>query len=185
MTENRYYRYLKLPFEFNLTVPEFKEQEKHKILTAQQIPRELISFVQNHDCRIHFAEMFRKRPEDVRDGKWCSIHVDGLELDDHVKINYVIGVGDSKMCWWRTRSGIEPRRGVTVVGTDFLRSAEQDCDLLCSAKLDRPALVNVGQLHNVVDVTEPRYAFTFMLHKASGSRLVWDEAVTIFKDYLE
>lgn len=180
MKENRYYRFLNLPFEFNLIVPEFKEQN-HLRLTAEQIPREFIIFLRNHGCKIGFAEIFRKQPDYKH---VLSLHLDGLEFDDHVKINYVVGGGNSKMCWWQTKPGIEPRRQVTVVGTDYLYAAEEDCDLLCSAKLDRPALVNAGQLHNVVDITEPRYAFSFMIQKNNGDKLLWDEAIILFKDYL-
>ena len=182
MMENRYYKFLNLPFKFEIAVPEFGAQ-KHQKIPQDKIPRELVEFLNKFNCRVGFAEVFRKEPGYFHE---LALHLDGLVFDDHVKINYVVNNNGSKMCWWRIKPGLTPKKYVTVVGTEYLYAAEEDCDLLAQAELHRPALVNAGQFHSVHDITnDDRYAFSFMIQKNNGAKLLWDEAVILFKDYLE
>jgi hypothetical protein len=182
MQENRYYRFLALPFKFEIELPEFQNQ-KHQRLDWTKIPRPLLNFLREHDCQIGFAEVFKKEPGYHHE---LALHLDGVVFDDHVKINYVVNNNGSKMRWWRTKQGIEPKKHTTVVGTDYLYALEQDCDLLAEAELDQPALVNAGQFHSIHDiVNEDRYAFSFMIQKITGEKLLWDEAMIIFKDYIQ
>lgn len=180
--ENKYYRYLKLPFQFDIEIPEFKSQ-KHQKLNIDQIPRPLINFLHEHDCQIGFAEVFRKEPGYYHD---LALHLDGYEFDDHVKINFVVNNNGSKMRWWQVKDPGLLKKQTTVVGTEYYYAAESDCDLLAEAELNRPALVNAGQLHSVDNITDQyRYAFSFMIQKKSGEKLLWPEAMVLFKDYIE
>lgn len=181
MKENRYYRFLNLPFEFKIQLPTFADK-KHQRLTPEYIPQDLIKFLAQFNCRIGFAEVFKKEPGYFHE---LALHLDGLVFDDHVKINYVVNNNGSKMRWWRVKADCEPKKHVTVVGTEYLYAAEQDCYMLAEAELNQPALVNAGQFHSVHDiVNEDRYAFSFMIQKNNGDKLLWDEAVILFKDYL-
>ena len=182
MQENRYYRFLNLPFKFEIEIPEFKNQ-KHQKLEWSKIPRPLLNFLSELDCKIGFAEVFKKEPGYQHE---LALHLDGVVFDDHVKINYVVNNNGSKMRWWQTKPGIAAKKYTTVVGTDYLYAAESDCDMLAEAVLDQPALVNAGQLHSIHDIeNSDRYAFSFMIQKRSGEKLLWDEAMIIFKDYIQ
>jgi hypothetical protein len=182
MTDNRYYRYLKLPFKFSAAEPDFS-QSHHVKLTMQHY-REFAAWLDSLDLAVGFAEAFRKLPTDVA-YPW-STHLDGNEFDDHVKINFVQGQGTSKMIWAKIKPGHQHNKKITVVGTDYLWAPLEHCDVVAADPLWQPALVNAGQLHNVVDVSEPRICYSFMLrHKNSQQRLLWDDAVILLKDYLE
>lgn len=181
MTENRYYRYLNFPFSVDLKLPEFADIN-HKVLTSEYIPGELVDFLTQHGCKIGFAEIFRKSPGYSHH---LALHLDGHEFDDHVKINFVLNNNGSKMRWWKVKDPALLKKEITVVKTHYYYAAEEDCDLVAEAELDRPALVNAGQLHSIHSVVnENRYAFSFMIMRADGSRLLWDDAVELFKDYL-
>lgn len=176
---NRYYRFLNLPFDLKFDIPVFAKANHQRIDT---IPQPLIEFLKDHECQVSIAEVFKKDPGYH---SHRGIHLDGLDFDDHVKINFVIDNFDSIMCWWQAKEPKYLNNEVTVIGTNFIWAEAQHCDLLASVSIDRPALVNVGQLHSIESVTvNTRYAFTFMIMKNNGQRLLWDEALVKFKDLI-
>ena len=61
---------------------------------------------------------------------------------------------------------------------------ENLCDLVCERVIDRPSLINVGQLHSTYNphATEGRWTLCFFLLKSDYTHLQFDEAVEIFKD---
>lgn len=182
MTPNRYYRYLKLPFKFDPIVPDFSQS--HHVKYNPQPHSEFTAWLDSLNLAVGFAEVFRKLPTDTA-YPW-STHLDGDDFDDHVKINFVYGQGNSKMIWAKIKPGHEHNKKTTVVGTDYLWAPLADCDIVAADPLWQPALVNAGQLHNVIDVSEVRTCYSFMLlYKNNHKRLLWDDAIVLFKDYLE
>ena len=89
------------------------------------------------------------------------------------------------MRWWRLKPGKEYKNKVTIVGTSYLWAYQDDCDLVAESQLLRPALVNGGQLHNVEQVNTIRLCYSFMLlHKKTMTRILWNDAMEVFKDYV-
>jgi hypothetical protein len=182
MTDNRYYRYLKLPFKFDPVEPDFSKS--HHVKYSIQPHDEFAAWLDSLNLVVGFAEAFKKSPTDIA-YPW-STHLDGNEFDDHVKINFIYGHGTSKMIWAKIKPGHQHNKKTTVVGTDYLWAPLVNCDIVAADPLWQPAVVNAGQLHDVVDVSETRICYSFMLrHKNSTHRLLWDDAMTLFKDYLE
>lgn len=178
---NNYYKHLNLPFENKLSLVDM--QQAHIKLDRQLIDPAFVAWLDSLDIVIGFSEIFKKQPgEDFPH----SLHLDGDVFDDHVKINFVVNPGSSVMRWWRLKPGKEHQKKTTIVGTSYLWAYRDDCDLVAESKLLRPALVNGGQLHNVEQVDTVRLCYSFMLlHKKTHNRLLWNEAVEIFKDYIE
>jgi hypothetical protein len=182
MTENRYYRYLNLPFTFKPVEPDFSNAA-HVRYDISLNP-EFHAWLATMGIEAGFAEVFKRTPTDVQ-FPW-SCHLDGTAFDDHVKINFVYGGGDSKMIWAKIKPGFTHNKKLTVVNTDYLWAPMEQCDIVAKDSLPRPSLVNAGQLHTVVDVTETRYAYSFMLRYIdSKKRLLWDDAVLLLKDYID
>lgn len=182
MTDNRYYRYLKLPFNFVPTEPKFIDT-RH-VRYDLQPHSEFTAWLDSLNLEAGFSEAFRKSPGDPV-YPW-STHLDGSEFDDHVKINFVHGHGTSKMIWVKLKEGYQYDIKTTMVGTEYLWAPLENCDIVAEDQILQPTLVNAGQLHNVIDVSEVRTCYSFMLrYKNTRRRLLWDDAIVLFKDYLE
>lgn len=178
---NNYYKYLKLPFENKL--PSVAMHQHHIKLERQLIDTNFIAWLNSLDVVIGFSEVFQKLPGEQQPE---SLHVDGEEFDDHVKINFIVNPGSSVMRWWKIKPGKEYQKKVTIVGTSYLWAYKNDCDLVAESSLLQPALVNAGQLHNVEQVDTTRLCYSFMLiNKKTQKRLLWNDAMEIFKDYVQ
>jgi hypothetical protein len=178
---NNYYKYLNLPFENKLSPVDM--QQAHIKLDRQLIDPAFIAWLDSLDIAIGFSEVFQKEPGEQPPH---SLHLDGEVFDDHVKINIVVNPGTSVMRWWRLKPGKEHQMKITIVGTSYLWAYQDDCDMVAESELSQPALVNGGQLHNVEQINTIRLCYSFMLiNKKTQNRLLWNEAVEIFKDYLK
>lgn len=174
------YRYLNLPFENQLPHVDFYQH--HVKVDKQLIDPKFVAWLDSLDVIIGFSEAFKKDPGP---NVPHSLHVDGEVFDDHVKINFVINPGSSVMRWWKIKPGKEHKKKVTIVGTSYLWAYRDDCDMLDESPLLQPALVNAGQLHNIEQLDTTRICYSFMLlNKRTQQRLLWDQAMEIFKDYV-
>lgn len=161
--------------------PDFKE--KFHIQYPRENIRQLEEWAHSYNLDIGFSEAFKKYPGYNYPN---ALHLDGYKFDNHVKINFVVNGGNSTMAWWRIKPGCEYRNLKTVVGTGYLWAPKEECDLVVEENLSRPALVNAGMLHSVENIDTERLCFSFMLiNKRTGSKLLWDDAMTILQDVLE
>lgn len=177
---NRYYKYLNLPFENKLHPVEM--QQHHIKLDKQFIDPNFIAWLDSLDVTIGFSEVFQKGPGEQLPN---SLHLDGEVFDDHVKINFIVNPGSSVMRWWKLKPGKEHQKKITIVGTSYLWAYRDDCDLMAESQLLQPSLVNGGQLHNVEQIDTTRLCYSFMLvNKKTNSRVLWNDAMEIFKDYV-
>lgn len=127
----------------------------------------------------HF-EVFYTPPHRV-----LPIHIDGNELSNIVKLNWVFGGAKSRMMWWRIKSNHELSKGSTPLGTTYLKATPTDCIMLESASIGQPTLVNVGQLHSVLNHAEPRWCLSLVLADAETKiNLTFEQAKQRLSDYL-
>lgn len=114
-----------------------------------------------------------------------GIHVDGICLQDHCKLNWVFGADGSVMRWWRPLiDNVEPK--TTIIGTKYLGFQPNDCELIHEACIGQPSLVNVGQPHSISNPTDHgRWCLSFLLKSMATREFVqWDDAINIFGDCL-
>ena len=175
---NPYHLKLNLPVKFNPLEVDMKDGF-HIKYKKSDIDFELRDFLDNLGIKIGFAEVFYKTP-DVCGG----IHIDGEEENTNfVKINYVYGGGNSLMNWYKLKPDKQIRTGNTTVGTQYLFSEPEDCEKIWSHSVGECILVNVGQLHSITEVTEPRFCYSFYLYDKNKERITWDQAIELFKGY--
>jgi hypothetical protein len=64
---------------------------------------------------------------------------------------------------------------------------EQDIELVHEAVINKPSIMNVGQLHNThnPDPTQDRWTLSLTLLKLPGDHLSFEEALLKFKDSIE
>jgi hypothetical protein len=174
------FRYLDIPFAQDLELPDFggKEHVKYPMEKVKQ----LADWLDGLGIKIGFSEVFKKYPGYEYPN---ALHLDGYKFDNHVKINFIVNPGSSTMAWWRIKPGKEYRNMTTVVGTGYLWAPKEECDLVVEENLTKPALVNAGMLHSVEHIDTERLCFSFMLlDKNTGKKILWDDAMEIFKGYL-
>ena len=136
--------------------------------------------------------------------KKLHIHNDTNTITNATKINFTWGPSNSVTRWWKVKDKMSLKIDVTD-STHILQSVDPDivgsfdaqknhselycedenlCDLVCERVIDRPSLMNVGQLHSTYNphATEGRWTLCFFLLKSDYTHLQFDEAVEIFKD---
>ena len=127
---------------------------------------------------IKHGEIFYSPP-----GYELPIHIDDKHQGrNHSKLNWVFGAPGSVMQWWSTKSGYQPEKKTTEIGTTYFLFDKQQCNILGEAAIGQPSLVNVGIPHSVVNNTDQgRWCVSYMLReKDTTQNLQWDVAVHKF-----
>ena len=199
--KNIFHRYIRLPFEIekppicNLKLKQLKHQDipYHK-------DGKMINFLAKLGLNILNTEVFY-----TPGSKSLPIHIDNSELDNHVKINISYGPPEGATRWWKPlnfdhkkeyneqfddkldEEGKKDLIGLkdTYLQHRSIRLEEEECELLYEANTDKPSLVNVGAFHSSYNPTdEGRWTLCFVIGK-NNKYLYWDDAMEIFKDYIE
>ena len=113
-------------------------------------------------------------------------HTDMNPPTDWIKINWVYEEGVSHMEWAElTVSG--PLKSLpSVAGTSYVRFEPETTETACRHNLKGPTLINAGRPHRI-DNSKPsdRWALsTILWHTDKQCRVLWQDAVEIFKDQL-
>lgn len=181
---NIYHGILNIPVEFTPIFP--KEPPRYITPYALSLnDKALVDWLSRLNLKVKKILLFYMDPERVEVG---TPHVDSNVLyDNQVKINFVYSTAPSIMRWYQPKQGVDVRIQTeqTMLAHPYLGANADDIEIVHTAQIGTPSLVNVGQLHDIANVTAPRYCFSFILeHKKQHTLLNWDEAVIIFKDYL-
>jgi hypothetical protein len=186
MNENKYHRYLKLPFEI-IPPKQFKKHGeiiRHHYINRIPFP-EVEKWLYGLDLRCFLKECFYTPPFSK-----IPIHTDHASYTNHAKINITWGPEEGVMQWWH--SDIVHERvisGNTENTSQYhhnLWAEEKDCTLLYEANTNKVSLVNVGVLHGTNNPTnQGRWTLCFVPVKQDRSFIHWDDALITFKDYIE
>ena len=178
---NTYHHYLKIPVEFT---PVFNQQAAFiSSYDKTLINQELVEWIASLGLTIGGAEVFHLEPNDPTYPNCLPIHSDSSEFDHHVKMNFVYSDSASTMNWYTYKSASLLETQYTPIGTGYVVTSRDNCELVYSAEVGQPSLVNAGMLHDVSPVTSTRWCFSFPLWQ-NGQRLTWDRAVDVFKDFI-
>jgi len=204
MNKNIYHRYLKLPFEHNF--PKCFENKPEKM--REHNWHEFCVGKEHWDQRfVDWLGQFNLKPSNVCEGFYNApnggglpMHNDTPTLSNCVNINFTWGPSTSTTRWWKARDEssifIEPDNTeyhkeylkgieVDIPVYKFFNAKEKDCDLVFEKVIDRPSLMNVGQLHSTYNphASQCRWTLSYhILHKQDGRHIEFDEALSLFKD---
>lgn len=178
----KFHRYLNLPFDIDLTTMfdfDLKEND-HKILDANTLGSEVNKWLRDNGLICGYAEAFYTAPNSS-----LIIHCDSPTLDNHVKINFTHGDDSSKTRWWKVKDESLLQRGGTEYGADILWAEEKDCDLAYEATINKPSLMNVGQLHSTYNPSDTgRWTLCIVPGTKQGNFVSWTDALELFEEYL-
>lgn len=172
----------------NLNIPLFKDGKsiddipKNHIFTLNHeefLSLELLSLFDSLNLKITFVETFFKSV-----GHHGQIHVDSLG-GDYIKLNWIYGSGDSKMCWYEIHDKKNKSVNITSTKTKSIHYALNEVKEIERTKVHNPTIVQVGIPHNIIDVTEDRLCVSLVpKHKSTFKRVTMAESLIIFKDYI-
>jgi len=180
-------------YEFKLELPvkfiphTFENSAKyHEIpLEHQFINQEFKDFLTSLNLYIDYAKHFYAVPNqkymnhrDILDDQYDTI-------TDNVKLNFVLGGTGSEMIWYELKPGIDLKFGKNYWGRLVPVYTDEDVVEVHRATIGWPSLLNAYAIHSLQNTNEPRQCWSITLNNLlTNKRLIWDDAIEIFKDYL-
>jgi hypothetical protein len=156
-------------------LPVFNEPKHLRPETAGLLSKEIIEFFLSKDIIVG-SELFFTPPYIN-----STIHADGV--GDIIKFNWIFGGSGSAMQWWKPK--VEKVTVYTEHNSPTIRYAKNEVDLLYSAVVKQPSMVQVGIPHNVKNKAENRWCVSVIpLFKSTRHRLTWAEGMSVFGDYI-
>jgi len=201
---NIYHRYIELPF----TMPkpdEFNQPGKDFISYVGQdaATPELKEWLATHNLKLsNVIEGFYTSPK----GGEVPIHNDMPVKPyerDATKLNFTWGPSESVTRWWKIKDPnnyIEINHDANTINAGFeaagiepdidcykcYSARDYQCDMVYERVIDKPSILNVGQLHSTYnpDPDNDRWTLSFTLLKLDGSHLKFDEAIEKFNNII-
>ena len=146
---------LTLPVDF--LHPEFNPK---KIFTAHStvdisttIHKQAIELLLDHNITITSVELFYRRPNP----NYGIVHVDNEGYSDRLNINWVIGGDDSVMGWF---APVNDNPGYVTVGDTGApprRWDFKDVELIHSAEIKQPSLIQSAVPHAILNTKKQRW----------------------------
>ncbi len=201
MTENIYHRYLELPFEYTKPI-EFEKDLENDFITyysKDKVQQNFLDWIQKHNLKISnvIEGFFTKTNGSI------PIHNDTPikpNENDVCKLNFTWGPANSTTRWWKIKDEnkyIEINHDQTDVNKSFEQAGivpdiecykcysadKDDLELVYEAVINKPSLMNVGQLHDTYnpDLENSRWTLSFTLLNMDGSHCTFKQATEIFK----
>jgi hypothetical protein len=173
---NNYCRKLNLPFELPLIdFSAYKKFPRNQIRCSNDLIGSKFSqwLAESANAQLYWSEIFYLAPNADH-----SIHCDGNELDNKVKINLIVGGRDSKMIWYEPNSEDKVIKKVSPANTLYLTINLSDTVNVYEELMTGLYIVNVGMFHNVYNKNEDRYCISMAIADLdSDKRLTYHELV--------
>jgi hypothetical protein len=202
---NIYHRYLNLPLEYPIPKKYFIKPTglvSNNFFKLENVDPVFVNWLALYNCKLsNVIEIFYTSSA----GGKSRIHNDtGLMpgTADIVKINFTWGPKNSYLQWWKAinqskitrlyhdlKSDMNHGFGLNNVVPDIecrwtCLANQSDAVLVHQTVIDQPSLINAGQLHSSwnPDYTQDRWTLSFVPLKFNGDCILFEEALTIFKD---
>jgi hypothetical protein len=192
----KYYRFLNLKANFfdqaaltselskTLKDPNANQQWRNWGENPDVFTTEAYRWLELFNCDIGTAEAFYTAPK-----KALGWHTDvsgKSPIVDYVKINFIWGATHSHaMEWGALRSGVaEPTIQYNLVGSPYMPFDPSTIDIVEKVCINKPILINVGVPHRVINQSNYGRWCLCLIPKKQGMRLLFDEAVELFSEYV-
>jgi len=188
----KYFRHLKLPFEFDLSDLAIFDTDTDKLgytmLDNSLLDANITDFFKSHGFELISVASFYTPP-----GGILATHVDLDKLSNICKFNFCYGARGSRMYWYTLKQGYIPvvdlkNNGYYVKSRYALVSHldihQSQCVYAASTMIGTPTIVNVGQPHSVINMSkEGRWNLCLMFENKQGQILEIDEAEETLKEF--
>jgi len=198
---NIYHRYISCPlqhkkpacFDFTPNIPRVIFVDK------QYIDQDIIQWIESFGVIVsNVTEGIYTPPK----GGKIKIHNDTNVLTNAAKINFTWGPSNSVTRWWKIRDeslmsidqtdsshiyqAVDPDIveffDANKIHRELVCENEDDCELMFEKVIDRPSLINVGQLHSTynADNKQGRWTLCYFLLEPNHRHLQFKDALEIF-----
>jgi len=150
---------------------------RHQHLDRSDISSKFLDWVDSLDIVLDHAEVFFSIP-----GNTYMIHQDHHSLIDFPKINWVYGVLDSHMNWFKPK--VVGESANTTLSTPFVKYSPTDVELLYSTSIASPSLVQAGIPHNISNVNGFRWCISTVYTYRDKRLIPWNDMIKILSPYL-
>lgn len=153
---------------------------RHTRLSLNTINPEIIELFSKLSLNIVLAEVFYSIPH-----LFSEIHTDNTGGDIN-KINWIYGGDNCSMNWYSIKTTNNKKDFVkTPIDTRYTEYHPDEVNIIESAVLTSPSLVNVGIPHNIKNQNEHRWCISLVYKfKYSSRRPTMVESLNLFKDYI-
>lgn len=174
-----YYKIIQMNIPFFKEGVEFTRTDGHyNVGLENSISDELYNFILSKGLTVHLVEAFYRNLRHV-----SPIHTDSIGQSNLGKLNFIFDSGNSEMRWYSPKEGEFPINKTTVIGTKYKQYETNQVDVIESAHLTGPAIVQVGVPHNIVNVTGPRTCVSIVLFK-NRQMAKMEEIIEAFSEYI-
>jgi hypothetical protein len=146
-----------------------------------RLNQELVSILKSANFYICHVESFRSKPYFRQ-----TIHTDNWG-GDYVKINWVYGGKKSLMHWYDVKPNAPiPEKSYTKdTGTEFMRWPIDAVNLIESAEVKFPSIVQVGCPHSITNFEEERLCIAIVIKDSSThQRVTMEETCKRLASYI-
>jgi hypothetical protein len=170
-------------FDSNLSPVEFLKQKYtltgHFQINTDDLNKKLSLWFLNLGLSIRLIEIFYRQPNAVG-----NIHSDTSIPGDYAKLNWVYGNGI--MNWYKIAGINNSTIHITDINSHAIYYKESEVELVHSQKVGQPSLVQVGCPHKVINFDSERVCISLVFESINTKqRLTFQEAKTLFKDYIK
>jgi hypothetical protein len=138
-----------------------------------------VNWLSDLGCQIFFTELFYTPPR-----KNLVWHIDSNQPSHFVKINFIWGSQKHYMQWGELVVPKILSVKETITSTEYIEFKDYEIKTLETTTIFRPAIVNVGVPHRVVNLDNTgRWCLSAIIHK-ENSRLTFDDSTILFKEYI-
>lgn len=158
----------------------YQSLDNYRTIGMADINPQVIEILTIQGFSIFSIEIFKTGKKNPR---W-SIHVDGPELGDMAKINWIYNNTDCYMKWFQPKPDTSFRLKRTPVGP-YLEYDECDVDEVASFNIGNSAIVQTGIPHTVInDTDQDRFCVSINLTRGIINCVPYDLAVNSFTNYI-
>ncbi len=155
----------------------------HCKLSILDLNSNFIKLIEGKGLAIGLIELFKLTPN--RHTAW-PIHVDGYEITDFPKMNFVYGNKQSPMIWYNVKDvqeQINPK--YTCIDTRYLEFDKSQVEEAARTLIKNPTIVQAGVPHTVsLEGDSPRWVVSISFVK-DFDLLSFDQLVDLFSEYKE
>lgn len=139
-------------------------------------------WLQQFGIHIQRLEIFHTQPNRI-----TGWHIDMNPPQDWIKINWVYEKGVSHMEWGDLNIKSPLISKISTAGTSYVNLATDEVTAICRHSLQGPTLINSGRPHRIDNTkSTDRWCLSAIpWYSDKRCRISWNDAVQIFKEYLE
>lgn len=157
----------------------------HKVFDHENhiwLSLEFEQWLQQFGLHIQRLEIFHTEADRI-----TGWHTDMNPPQDWVKINWVYEDGTSYMEWAELNINGPLISRPLIAGTSYVRFEPENTHMVCRYNLKGPTLINSGRPHRIDNSksTDRWCLSTIPWHTDKKCRVLWKDAVEIFRDHLE